>query len=74
MNSKDQMDADEVAVEAAKAALDAAEAKLKDSTAKYAAVEPHLTVLAQIEEYAISLPAEVKDAFLSLMAKAKALL
>ena len=74
MTVKDTMDADQAAVDAAKSALDAAESKLADSTAKYAEVEPHLTVLAEIEEYAVSLPAEVKDAFLSLMAKARGLL
>lgn len=66
MITQDQLDAD-------KAAVEAAQAKLSADQAEFDKVQPHLSVLAEIEAYAEHIAVEIKDGFLAAVAKAKSL-
>jgi hypothetical protein len=66
MITQEQLDAD-------KAAIEAAQAKLAQDQAEFDKVQPHLSVLAEIGAYIEHLPAEVTEGFAALIAKAKSL-
>jgi hypothetical protein len=66
MITQEQLDAD-------KAAVEAAQAKLAQDQAEFDRVQPHLSVLAEIESYVGQLVPEAQEAFRAVVAKAKSL-
>jgi hypothetical protein len=73
MSLQDQIAADQQAIQAAQAALDAANAQLAKDQAALEAVQPHLSVLAEIEQEAEKLAEDGKNVILGLTAKLRAL-
>lgn len=67
MITREQLDAD-------KAAVDAAQAKLQQDQAEFDRVQPHMSVLADMEQMIGALPEEFKAGMLSLVARARELL
>lgn len=66
MITQEQLDAD-------KAALESAQAKLAADQVEFDRVQPHLSVLGEIEAYAGHLADDVRENFLAVVNKAKAL-
>ena len=66
MITQEQLDADLSNVTAAQKVFET-------DKAAFDALQPHLTVLAEIEGYAEHISAEVKDGFVAAIAKARAL-
>ena len=66
MITQEQLDAD-------KAAVDAAQAQLTKDQAAFDAVLPHLSVLQEIESYAVHLEEGLRQQFADVLAKARAL-
>jgi len=60
-------------LEADKAAVAAAQAKLDEDQAAFDAVQPHLSVLGEISAFVDKLPEEAKADFAGLIIKAKSL-
>lgn len=73
MSLQDQVASDCIAVRAAQAALDEANAKLAKDQDALAAVQPHLSALDEIAAYAESLDISLREAFSELIAKARGL-
>lgn len=73
MSPQEQIAADQAAVQAAQAVLDAANAKLAEDQAVLDALQPHLSVLDEIEAYAIAHINEDEQEIHRLIAKARAL-
>jgi len=67
MITQEQLDAD-------KAAVEEAQAKLAQDQSAFDAAQPHLSVLAEIESYVGQIVPEAQEAFRSLIAKARSLI
>ena len=67
MITQDELNAD-------RAAIEAAQAKLAADQAAYDTVQPHLSLIAEAEGYITSLPTEFHDAFLSLLGRMRSML
>lgn len=74
MNLQDQIAADLQAVADARAALDAANAKLDEDRAKQATIAPHMTLLDQIEAHIATTEESVKQGALTLVAELRNLI
>lgn len=73
MSLLDQIAADKEAITAARSALDAATAKLSQDQAALDIVQPHLTALEKIEEFATSIPEQARELFHAAIVEAKGL-
>lgn len=74
MSIQDQITADQSAVVAAQAALDAANVQLAADQQKLTDAQPHLSVIGEIESFgSMIIDGQAKQAFDELIAKARAL-
>jgi len=73
MSIKDQVIADQQAVQEAQSVLDAANAKLVEDQSSLNSIAPHLCVLDELEVEVQKLSDDVKSVFLGLIEKARSL-
>ena len=73
MSIQDQIAADEAAISAAQSQLDAAKSQLDKDKFALEAVQPHLSVLSEIETFAVHVEEAMRDDFKAIVTRAKGL-